>query len=70
MPEVKELIAFLQSEADKLYTLEGLGDFDTRERQVKLDGKMWAYNTISNMLAPLLQSVDNPVGTNPEDYRV
>ena len=68
VPELKELIAFLSSEVQKLNTLDDLADLDVTERHDALSGKLWAYKTLSTMLAPLIGTVPETHGADPSEY--
>lgn len=68
IPELRELIAFLASEANKLDTLQGLDTMPIFERSYEITARLRAKQTIDAILAPLLGDVDNPVGVDPKEY--
>jgi hypothetical protein len=70
VPELKELIAFLQSEAQKLDTLAGISAPTPNDIAVEVLARKRAKETIDAMLAPLLGHVDKPTGINPEEFVV
>ncbi len=68
IPELKELIGFLASEAAKLNTLDGLEAMTDKEQYEAVNGKIWAYKTITAMLAPLVGVQDTVIGVDPKEY--
>ena len=69
-PEVRQLIAYFKSEADKLNRLSMLDATPTENITPHIIGLKYARDAIHAMLAPLIEHVDNPVGVNPEEFVV
>lgn len=71
IPEVRELVAFLAAEANKLNTLDGINEpAEPTTLAVEVLARLRAKQTIDAMLAPLLVSVDKPTGTDPSEFVV
>ncbi len=70
VPELRELVAFLAMEAAKLNVLDDLDSLPVSERGDVVSGRMWAYKTISRMLAPLVGAVEVPGRPDPSEYAV
>lgn len=68
VPELRELIAFLASEAEKLNTLEGIDDAIPHGIAVEVLSRKRAYQTLTAMLAPLIGDVQRLVGVDPQEY--
>lgn len=67
VPELKELMAFLATELQKLNTLSDLPEARA-DREIAVEGKRWAHKTLAAMLAPLIGKVDEIVGVDPAEY--
>lgn len=70
VPEFRELLAFLASEAAKLDSLSILDKTLTPDLGAHIVGLRYARDTINAMLAPLLETVDKPTGVNPAEYMI
>jgi hypothetical protein len=71
VPELKELIAFLQAERYKLNDMNFLAQFEqltSDQISLLVWSRFHAGTIIDNMLEPLLGGVDKPIGVNPEEY--
>lgn len=69
-PEFIELRAFLASELRKLHSIEPFKDIPRQEREQVLEGRLWAYDTLSAMLLPLLGTSETHSGIDPKEYTV
>lgn len=71
IPEVRELVAFLASEAEMENKLDGLDALPADERAIEATVRIRTHKRIVSMLAPLIgtQTLDGG-GTDPSEYVV
>lgn len=70
VPELRELVAFLAAEAEKLNTLADLGEFAHNDIAVEVIARKRAYDTIQRMLSPLLDVQESGSGIDVQEYVV
>lgn len=70
IPQVRELVVYFQSEANKLNDLSIFATLPAAEYDGEVRARLRAKQVIDAMLAPLLQHVDNPGGTDPNEFVV
>lgn len=70
VPELKELITFLATELQKLSSIDGLRDIPRPEREIALEGRIWAYDTLTALLLPLITTSSTVMPSNPKEYAV
>jgi len=70
IPELRELIAFLASEASKENNLDGIDELPADERAIEATVRVRTYKRLLAILAPLIDPVDSGVAPNPAEYVV
>lgn len=72
VPELQELISFIKSEIAALDTLAGIEELTREGSEIALEvlARLRAKQTLEAILAPLINTPDALLGTDPQDYVV
>ena len=70
VPELQELIVFLSAEAEKLNTLANIELTDPTEIAIEVLARKRAYDTVRDMISPLLDTQPQTTGANNAEFVV
>ena len=70
IPECKEFIAFIQSEVQRLNTLEDFEKVKTEDMTIEVLARLRAVNQLKAILFPLLNSEEKVIGVDSKEFVV
>lgn len=71
VPELRELLAFLASEAAKLNMLDSVPESGSHiDIALEVLARKRAYETLTKMLTPLIGSIESVSGVDPKEFVV
>jgi hypothetical protein len=69
-PDFNAFVALLVAELKKLDSLQNLSAIPRGERDVVMEGRLWASEYLAKLLSPILDGVETTDGFDPGEFAV